>query len=51
MNQLVELKERLRRKTFEGDGPHGTWEVLINPDGPEAATAITDLEALVGDRP
>jgi len=37
------LVERLRATKFEADGPDGIWEVLRNPDGPEAADAIEAL--------
>ena len=47
MNQLAELKAKLLAMYSPwGDGIPTQY---VNPDGPEAATAITDLEALVGE--
>jgi transcription initiation factor TFIIIB Brf1 subunit/transcription initiation factor TFIIB len=45
-----DLVERLLSKTHESDGLHGIFEVLRNPDGPEAATTLQqqrrEIEAL-----
>lgn len=38
-----ELEARSLAKTYEMDGIHGMFEVLRNPDGPEAAAALSTL--------